>query len=142
MLVYLLYWYKSTNTDMLVYLLYWYKSTSTDAAASGARCWPTRGRAASAPGMYYMIYIYIYIYIYVYPYIYAHCIAPGTTLYAHFCSRHYSTCMRSIPICALYPGTTLHIRALYPGSNLPIRALYRHYSTYMRTLYYYLCVLI
>ncbi len=38
--VYLLYWYKSTNTDAAaalrcaVYLLYWYKSANTDAAAA------------------------------------------------------------------------------------------------------------
>jgi hypothetical protein len=40
--VYLLYWYKSTKTDVRysVYLLYWYKSTKTDAqdAARIARC--------------------------------------------------------------------------------------------------------
>jgi hypothetical protein len=45
--VYLLYWYKSTNTDAkgadrrcAVHLLYWYKSTNTDAKGA-ARCYDT-----------------------------------------------------------------------------------------------------
>ena len=57
--VYLIYWYKSTDTDASspacyrysVYLLYWYKSTDTDAssrACYSSDAWEQHGRAGAA----------------------------------------------------------------------------------------------